>query len=821
MKKLASVISIFIAVFVLSVTAFASEIPDFELPVARMFKISHEDDFSPEEVYNYALENGFNGILLDLRGSDSTDLYGKYLEISNNIQYFEYYVIIEEKHLDPLPKPGKHFVFTNDISEEAIAEYSKVSGSECLSFLLPFGDEKALETAKYFYGKGYFKTVFVENLLSCYSEYGYEQYLLDISKNFPGAKIITINDLGRVLVPVVRGDFFGDTFELCNQYLVNKINGFGFCVSDYSELIGNRNPAAGALISSFKNTVLDEYANFSVPEKLEITRPTGSSLNVSTEKYTIFRTSDPSKPLYMNGEEVERISQSGLFAVTVNVSKKAKTFTFSQGNISDSVKIKLGGENTGTSGTTKKLSSCYPSSAEIIKNGETSVTLSCVGPSGGKVSAKIGETKVSLEQVAYADSGVPARFKGTIDLSGEYSENEVTGLGRVTYTLSYNGNVSTYESSSEIYYVGENADFAIRANVELSGVEKAPEENGDYLTTLRTGCVDYVTEITENGWYKISCGGFMKPSQFDILTGEFDITSKISSAEREIGGNYEKLVFSSSSIPAFKGEINGKIFSITLFNTEWSDFSSTDFDSNLMYRINSIDNCDGSITVNFFSKTELWGWDFFTDPENGTFSVALKGKPRLSDNISKPLSGITVAVCAGHGGPDPGALSVVGEQGIYESEINLANALAISESLENLGAKIVLLVTEDEKMDTYARTDPARYAYSDVYICCHANSVAENAAANLWCGTYVYYHYDHSADFAKRLCDYISASTKRDNEGSEQGYYSVTRLTMCPAVMLEVGFVSNPKELESLIDKRDIQKTALAVTKAVLEICDN
>ncbi|MBQ3560696.1 MAG: N-acetylmuramoyl-L-alanine amidase, partial [Oscillospiraceae bacterium] len=89
------------------------------------------------------------------------------------------------------------------------------------------------------------------------------------------------------------------------------------------------------------------------------------------------------------------------------------------------------------------------------------------------------------------------------------------------------------------------------------------------------------------------------------------------------------------------------------------------------------------------------------------------------------------------------------------------------------------------------------------------------------CGTYVYYHYEHSAEFSKKLCDYISASTGRDNEGAEQGYYSVTRLTMCPAVMLEVGFVSNPKELESLINPADIQKTAIAVTKAVLEILDN
>ena len=811
MKKLFSLFLLFVFCFCFSITANAAEVP------LRLFSVDEKN--SPSEVCSFAAENGFNGVLLDLRKSDSADLCFEYISYAEEIEFFEVYTLVDERHLDEL-KPGK-YVVSEEISEEAFAKYSGDFGSECFSFLLPFENSKSLETAKYFYEKGYFKTLFVENVLSCYSENGYEEYLMEISENFPGAKIVTINDLGRVLVPVVRGDFFGDAFELCNQYLVNKINGFGFCVSDYSALIENRNSSAETLISYFESNVLNEYADFSVSEKLEITRPAGSALNVSTYKYTIFGTSDPDKALYMNGEEVERISSGGLFAVTVDVTKKAKTFTFSQENVSDSVTLKFGGESGGGSGTTKKLSSCFPSAASIIKNGETVLTLSCIGPSGGKVTAKIGEKSVSMNQVAYADTGVPARFTAEIDLSGEFSENEVTGLGKVTYTLSYGGNITTYESSSEIYYLGENADFAVRANVELAGVEKLAEENGNYVTTLRTGCVDSVTEITENGWYKVSCGGYMKPSQFDILTGEFDITNKVSSASRETGENYEKLILDCSVLPAFSGKISGKTFSITLYNTEWSDFSSTDMDSDLMYRINPVDNGDGSITIHFFSKTNLWGWDVFTDPENGTFSIVLKGTPKLSEDPAGPLSGITVAVCAGHGGPDPGALSVAGEKGVNEAEINIANALTIAESLENLGAKIVLLITEDKKLDTYGRTDPARYAYSDVYICCHANSVAENAAANLWCGTYVYYHYDHSADFSKRLCDYISAATKRDNEGAQQDYYSVTRLTMCPAVMLEVGFVSNPKELESLIDRRDIQKTAFAVTKAVLEICDN
>ncbi len=812
MKKFFSLFLALSAIFLFSVTVFAKETPK------KLFSVSPEDGFSAEEVYSFAVENAFNGVLVDLRKSDSADFLWEIIG-SMEFQPFNTYFLAEERHLEDI-EPERNLIFSDGISEEVIAEYSETSGNGSVSFLLPFENEKALETAKYFYGKGYFKTLFVENLYSCYSEYGYEQYLLDISAEFPDAEIITLNDIGRVLAPVSKGDFYGDPFEINNQFLVNKINGFGFCVLDYSEISKCKTVSVSALMGYMSSKILDEHADFSLSQKFEITRPTGSVLNVETEKYTIFGTSDPQKPLYMNGSELERISSSGLFAATVDVPKKGKTYTFSQGEKSISVTLKRGSQSYG-SGTTKTLTSCSPSNDVPLYPEEMQVTLSCIGPSGGYVTAKIGEKTFVLEQVAYADSGVPARFRKTIDLSGNFPENQVSEIGKVQYFLSYGGKTTEYESSGTFYAIGKNASFAVKAAAELSGVEREPGDSGDYITTLRTGCSDYVTEISENGWYKISCGGYIKPSQCEIITGETDITCRISSAEKEIGDNYEKLNIKASSIPSFKGEIKGKALVLTLFNTEWSDLSEIDIGSDLMRRIVAVDNGDGSITLNIYSITELWGWDIFTDPENGTFSVVLKGAPKLSDNPAKPLLGTTITVCAGHGGGDPGALSVAGEKGVNEFQINAANAFSIAEALENLGAKIVLLVADEEKMDTYARTDPARYSYSDLYICCHANSVAENSAANLWCGTYVYYHYDHSADFAKKLCDYISAATRRDNEGSEAGYYSVTRLTMCPAVMLEVGFVSNPKEFESLIDQRDIQKTANAVVKAVLEILDN
>ncbi|MBR3935025.1 MAG: N-acetylmuramoyl-L-alanine amidase [Oscillospiraceae bacterium] len=805
MKKLLSIFFALSMAFALAISANAAEVS------LRLFSLAPEKNTSSEEVLSYAEEKNFGGILLDLRKSDSLDFYKKLSSAAP--ENFKIYVLAKTELLEKLPEEA-NAVFENGASEEEISSVK----CENISLYLPFGEDSS--SAKNHFEKGFFKTLFAEILLSSHSEYGYEEYLLETAEKFSGADIITVNDLSRVLSPVTKGDFYGDAYELNNQYLISKIHSVGFCVSDYSALCANKFGSASYLTDYFNSEILDTYADFSISEKFAITRPVGNSLNVATEKYTIFGTSNPDKPLYMDGAEVERISSGGVFAVTVDVPKKGATYAFSQDGQTIKITLKRSSSGGGVS-TTKKLTSLYPSASVPLENGNTEVTLSCVGPSGGYVSAAIGGKTYKLKQVAYADAGVPAKFTAKIDLSGEYPAGEVTDLGKVTYNLSYNGKNTSYESTNNLYFIGENAVLAVRANCELAGVERIAKENGDYLTTLRTGCADYVTEIAENGWYALESGGFVKPSQFDIITGDSNLTNNILFAEREIGDNYEKLVLHCTELPAFYGEINGKIFSITLTNTQWSDFSSTDMESSLMYRINPIDNGDGTITVKFFSKEKLWGWDVFTDYENKTFSIVLKGTPSLSYDPAKPLAGITAAVCAGHGGPDPGALSVAGEKGVNEAEINLANAMAIAESLENLGANIVLLTTTDEKLDTYGRTDPARYAYSDVYICCHANSVAENSAANLWCGTYVYYHYDHSAEFSKKLCDYISASTNRDNEGAQQDYYSVTRLTMCPAVMLEVGFVSNPKELESLIDPVDIQKTAHAVTKAVMEILDN
>ena len=805
MKKLCSLFATFFAVFLLSVTSLA-DVPE------KLFTVKVNDGFSFEEIAAYAEENGFSAVVLDFRQTPGSNKL-----VPPGSGDVPYYLLDSADGLSTL----KGF-WGGSLCRGTLCPAEDFSEGNADGIYLSYGDETAFEKAADLCENGKCGLIFAENPLSSYSAEGYKAYLSRCRDAFKDAKLITVNDLSRVLSPVVTGDFFGDAYELNNQYLINSENGVSFCVSDYDALIKNRNGSASYLISGFSSDVLEEYADFSISQKFAITRPTGTTLVTDYSQYTIFGTSDPTKPLYMDGVAIDRISTTGLFSATVPVPKKGRTYNFSQGSRTISVTLSQTGTSGGGDGTTKKISSAEPSSNRFFEFGDT-LTLSCIGPSGAKITAYFGGKTYSMKQVAYADPGIPAKFKTEpIELndSEKYPSGTITNAGTVTYTLFYNGETKNTTAGGTVYVRNGDVPIVIRANCELAGIEREPIKQGDYLTTLRTGCTDLVTDVTD-GWYKLSSGGYISIEQADVFVEKTSVSNEISSFDRETGERYEKLIFHCSALPYFSGEISGKTFRLKLSHTTCADLSEIKKDDDLVHSIRFTAEEDGSTTVTISSLETIWGWDVFTDEENQTFTLVLKSAPKLAPSLMKPLSGITVAVCSGHGGPDPGALSVAGEKGVNEAEINLANTMAIADSLERLGADVLLLVSDGTKFETYGRTDPARKALADAYVCCHANSVDFSAKADLWCGTEVYYHYPHSAVFSQKLVDYISAATKRDNEGSIQDYYSVTRLTICPAVMLEVGFVSNPSELESLVDHGDIQKTALAVTKAIMEIMDN
>ncbi len=182
----------------------------------------------------------------------------------------------------------------------------------------------------------------------------------------------------------------------------------------------------------------------------------------------------------------------------------------------------------------------------------------------------------------------------------------------------------------------------------------------------------------------------------------------------------------------------------------------------------------------------------------------------------------------GHGGPDPGALS---REGALEKEVVLNISRKLAEYLRSVGFRIVLTRTEDtdlsglpddaplrerKRADLKNRVEIINESGADAAISIHANAVASSR----WSGAQVFYRADRApenkllANHIQRELVHITGETKRDINRSVNQY--LLQHVQLPAVTVEVGFLSNPREARLLKDPAYQGKVAWAVTVGIL-----
>lgn len=174
--------------------------------------------------------------------------------------------------------------------------------------------------------------------------------------------------------------------------------------------------------------------------------------------------------------------------------------------------------------------------------------------------------------------------------------------------------------------------------------------------------------------------------------------------------------------------------------------------------------------------------------------------------IAQGLEDSVIVIDAGHGGADPGA---VGISGTLEKDIDLAIAQRVAELLEMSGATVVETRQQDEMIastktaDIHRRAEIALEAQADLFVTIHANSIPQ---ASLH-GAQVFYHPDSAEGL--QLAEEIQAEITRvmgntDRQAlSKKDIFLLNNLTI-PAVLVEVGFLSNEQE-ESLLQDREYQ----------------
>ena len=169
-----------------------------------------------------------------------------------------------------------------------------------------------------------------------------------------------------------------------------------------------------------------------------------------------------------------------------------------------------------------------------------------------------------------------------------------------------------------------------------------------------------------------------------------------------------------------------------------------------------------------------------------------------------------VVLDAGHGGTDYGAI----REGINEKDITLDVTQRVDAILRSKGYKTALTRKNDVFVSLEDRVNISEDENPEVFVSIHVNS----ATATEPNGIETHYYHEYSKDLAdivqKRM---MSEMKESKNRGLFKSKFYVINHTTVPAILCEIGFISNEAERNELITDSRKQKTAKAIAEGIIE----
>lgn len=168
-----------------------------------------------------------------------------------------------------------------------------------------------------------------------------------------------------------------------------------------------------------------------------------------------------------------------------------------------------------------------------------------------------------------------------------------------------------------------------------------------------------------------------------------------------------------------------------------------------------------------------------------------------------------IVIDPGHGGTDPGAQ----RRGYNEKDINLDVAMRVKRHLANAGFYVVMTRETDKTVSLQERVDICNRVNPDVFLSVHSNA-SNNPGLT---GIETYWYAESSRPFASYISNQLGKHVDAINRGLKNARFFVLRHTKCPAVLAEIGYMSNERELYRMVTEERKEATARALAEGIIE----
>ena len=168
-----------------------------------------------------------------------------------------------------------------------------------------------------------------------------------------------------------------------------------------------------------------------------------------------------------------------------------------------------------------------------------------------------------------------------------------------------------------------------------------------------------------------------------------------------------------------------------------------------------------------------------------------------------------VVLDPGHGGSDYGAI----REGINEKDIVLDVTRRVAAILKSKGYKVAMTRADDTYVSLQDRVEFSENETPEIFVSIHVNS----AVATEPKGVETHYYHDYSKELASVVHTHLVKAIDTKDRGLFKSKFYVINHTTVPAILVEMGFLSNEEERAELVTDSRKQKTAKAIAEGIIE----
>ena len=187
----------------------------------------------------------------------------------------------------------------------------------------------------------------------------------------------------------------------------------------------------------------------------------------------------------------------------------------------------------------------------------------------------------------------------------------------------------------------------------------------------------------------------------------------------------------------------------------------------------------------------------------------IEKKPKQENLVSTKIKNKRIVIDAGHGGNDTGAI----KNKIYEKDLTLEIAQRVRDILKARGLKKVFMTRDiDKTLSLSDRVDFANNKNADIYVSIHINASVKTEIN----GIETHYYTENGYNVAKIMHKELMENVKAEDRGLFKSKFYVINHTEAPAVLLELGFISNDQERNALTSTKRQEDSANAIAEGII-----